>query len=74
MRGLFKKRTLLLVDQYGYTYRADSVKSLVRAVSGYGSPRVRRMFRSTPDGGMEHVGYVVGDRRCRAYLPVSAPA
>ena len=71
MRGLFRKRTLLLVDQYGCMYRADSVKSLVRAV-GYGSPRVRRMFRSTPDGGMEHVGYVVGDRWCRAYLPVSA--
>ena len=71
MRGLFKKRTLLLVDQYGCMYRADSVKSLVRAVSG-GSPRVSRMCRRTPNGGVEHVGYVVGDRWCRAYLPVSA--
>ena len=73
MRGLFKKRTLLLVDQYGCMYRADSVKSLAREVSGYGSPRVSRMLRRTPNG-VEHVGYVVGDRWCRAYLPVSVPA
>ena len=72
MRGLFRKRTLLLVDQHGCMYHANSVKSLVRAVSGYGSPRVRRLCRRTPNGGAEHVGYVVGDRWCRAYLPVSA--
>ena len=73
MRGLFKKRMLLLVDQYGCMYRADSVESLAREVSGGASPRVSRMLRRTPNG-VEHVGYVVGDRWCRAYLPVSVPA
>jgi hypothetical protein len=62
MRG----KLMLYVDQYGNRFRASTVSGLRKAVGG---GRVSRMYRDVPSGPPEHIGYVVGQHWCRAYVP-----
>lgn len=69
-----KGETMLYIDQYGYKYKAGTIAELKKAVSPYGSPRVSKMYQDKKDGGVVHVGYVVGTHWCTAYKPVQIPA
>jgi hypothetical protein len=63
-------RLMFYVDQYGDYYWTTTVRELRDKVRsrGYGS-KVSRMYVDTSDGRRLHIGYVVGQRWCRAYIP-----
>lgn len=60
----------LFVDQHGHMVKARTMRELKALVPG----RLSRMYVDTADGKTLAVGYVVGKRWFREYVPVEKPA
>lgn len=61
------KVTKLYVDQYGTKYYSKTLRGLKE---GYYLPgKVSKMYREKDDGGIVHVGYVIGQLWLTAYVP-----
>ena len=67
------KKPTLYLDQYGNRFWAKTVKEL-REQIGMGGSRVSKMYRDKKNGGVVHVGYVVGSHWLTAYQPVERTA
>lgn len=63
------KTATLYIDQYGNKFTARTVRELRSQIGGGGS-RVTRMYVDGNDGGVYHVGYVVGQHWLTAYVPM----
>lgn len=59
----------LYIDQYGNRFYAGTVKEL-RSKIGMGGSRVSKMYQNTKQGGIVHVGYVIGGHWLTCYLPM----
>jgi hypothetical protein len=59
-------QTVCYIDQYGHHIYARTVREL-RAKCGVG--RVSKMYNDGLDGGVYHIGYVVGQRWFSAFIP-----
>lgn len=57
----------LFIDQYGNRWEARSVLELRDKIGG---GRVSKMYVHDKSGNFYHVGYVVGDYWCQAFVPV----
>jgi len=56
----------LYVDQYGNKWLATTVRELCTKI---GRVRAARMYEDGPNGEVVHVGYVIGEHWCRAFVP-----
>lgn len=65
-----KKAKTLYRDQYGNTFMAATVKDLREQIGG----AVSKMYVDDKDGKSWHVGYVVGQHWCTAYVPLRRAA
>ncbi len=64
-------KLMLYVDQYGEQWTAKTVKELRSQIGGGGS-RVSKMYTDKTDGSSRHIGYVIGQHWCRAFVPFEA--
>jgi len=61
-----KNKNRIFIDQFNTIWRADSIKDLQEQIGG----RVSKMYVDGKDGGVYHVGYVVGSLWLHMYTPV----
>lgn len=67
MRGQW----MLYRDQYGNSWGASTVRELREKIGG---GKVSKMYADDRAGDCVHIGYVVGQHWCRAYLPFAGGA
>ena len=63
---MLKGKLTLFIDQYGSRWEASTVKELQAMIGG----RVSKMYTDDKAGNRYHIGYVVGNLWCRAFVPV----
>lgn len=64
-------KLMLYIDQYGNKWHARTVSELREQIGG---GKISKMYIDKADGRTVHIGYIVGQHWCRAYMPVELPA
>ena len=64
-------KTVLYIDQWNNRWYAKTVAELQQKVGG---GHVTKMYVDGVDGKTYHVGYVIGQHWCSAFIPFRSPA